>query len=134
MGDGKAKYFSGDDFYRLCEEDEEKRLEETQEKERRGVERQEFAQKIAMWQDANEAIRAQNVEKRDKFAVDVVAWKAEKAAAKAEKWWTGWPRPKLMDYVVEKLLPRSKKWRRPSQKTRMRTRTRRWPAAMGVKM
>jgi hypothetical protein len=60
MGDGKAKYFSGDDFYRLCEEDKDKRLEETQEKERRGVERQAFAQKIATWQDANEAIRARN--------------------------------------------------------------------------
>jgi hypothetical protein len=29
MGNSKTKYFSGDDFYRLCEEDKEKRLEET---------------------------------------------------------------------------------------------------------
>jgi hypothetical protein len=35
-------------------------------------------------------------------------WEVEKTAAKAEKYRTGWLKPKLTDYKIEALLPRPK--------------------------
>jgi hypothetical protein len=40
MGDRKAKYFSGDVFFNMCEADEQKKLDEAAEKERRLAERE----------------------------------------------------------------------------------------------
>ncbi|KAJ6466254.1 hypothetical protein C8R45DRAFT_1021014 [Mycena sanguinolenta] len=109
MGDGKAKYFSGDDFYQMCIEDDQKKEEELVAKERRATQKEAHAARIATWQQQNEEIRARNVKKREDYAADVVAWEAEKAAAKREKRRIGWVKPKRADYEIEKLLPRPKK-------------------------
>ncbi|KAJ7351483.1 hypothetical protein DFH08DRAFT_694672 [Mycena albidolilacea] len=109
MGDGKAKYFSGDAFFEMCEADEQKKLDEAVEKERRLAEREVQTGRIWTWQDANKVIRSRNVDRRAKYAVGVTAWKVEKTAAKVEKCWTGWLKPKLADYEIEALLPRPKK-------------------------
>ena len=63
MGDGKAKYFSGDAFFKMCEAVEQKKLDEVAEKERRLAEREGQTGRIATWQDANKVIRSRNVDK-----------------------------------------------------------------------
>ncbi|KAJ7728732.1 hypothetical protein B0H16DRAFT_239608 [Mycena metata] len=109
MGDGKAKYFSGDDFYRLCVEDDEKKEQEAAEKLKRAADREAHASRLATWQEANEAIRTKNAERRAEYSTDVASWETEKAAAKAEKRRPNWPKPKLADYGIETLLPKPKK-------------------------
>ncbi|KAJ7205221.1 hypothetical protein GGX14DRAFT_368115 [Mycena pura] len=109
MGDGKAKYFSGDDFYKLCVEDEQRKEEEVAAKERRQADKEVHAGRIAAWQEANEAIRTRNAARREEYATDIATWEVEKTAAKAEKRRPGWLRPKLADYELEVLLPRPKK-------------------------
>ncbi|KAJ7229204.1 hypothetical protein GGX14DRAFT_346894 [Mycena pura] len=109
MGDGKAKYFSGDDFFRLCEEDEQKKKDEAVEKEKRQEDRETHAVRVAMWQEANDGIRARNAERRATFSTDVAAWEAEKTAAKATRRRPGWIKPKLAEYGIELLLPKPKK-------------------------
>jgi hypothetical protein len=109
MGDGKAKYFSGDDFYQMCVDDEKRKEEELVAKEKRQVGREAHAGKIATWQEENEVIRARNAKKREDYAAAIAAWEAEKAAAKATKRRPGWLKPKLAEYELEVLLPRPKK-------------------------
>ncbi|KAJ7226500.1 hypothetical protein B0H12DRAFT_1030463 [Mycena haematopus] len=109
MGDGKAKYFSGDDFYQLCVEDDQKKEDEAAEKEKRRAEREAHAERVATWQEANDGIRARNAERRTEYAVDVAAWEVERTAAKADRRRSGWPKPKLADYGIETLLPKPKK-------------------------
>jgi hypothetical protein len=109
MGNGKAKYFSGDNFYKMCVEDEQKKLDEMAEKEKRQAEREVYAQKLATWQGANNAIRARNSERREEFAADVAAWEDEKTAAKVAKRRPAWAKPKIADYEIEVLLPKTKK-------------------------
>ncbi|KAJ6543096.1 hypothetical protein B0H19DRAFT_856725, partial [Mycena capillaripes] len=94
MGDGKAKYFSGDDFYKLCEEDEQRRLDGAAEKEKRQADREAHVGRLATWQEANNVIRGRNAERREKYAADVAAWEVEKAAAKADRRRPDWIKPK----------------------------------------
>ncbi|KAJ7116134.1 hypothetical protein C8R43DRAFT_902513 [Mycena crocata] len=108
-GDGTAKYYSGDDFYKLCVDDEQRKLDEVAEKEKRQAGREAYAQKLATWQQANDVIRARNAERRKEFAADVAAWEVEKTAAKAAKCRPGWAKPKIADYGIEVLLPKPKK-------------------------
>jgi hypothetical protein len=56
MGDGTAKYFSGDDFYQLCVEDEQKKLGEVAEKEKRKADKETHVASVATWQEANNVI------------------------------------------------------------------------------
>lgn len=109
MGDGKAKYFSGDDFFRLCEEDEQKKKDEAVEKEKRQEDKETHAVRVATWQEANDVIRARNAERRAVYSADVTAWEAEKTAAKAARRRPGWTKPKLAEYEIELLLPKPKK-------------------------
>jgi hypothetical protein len=109
MGDGKAKYFSGDGFYQMCVEDDEKKEQEAAEKLRRAADREAHTGRLATWQEANDAIRARNAERREEYSADVASWEAEKTAAKAEKRRTKWAKPKLADYGIELLLDKPKK-------------------------
>ncbi|KAJ7885300.1 hypothetical protein B0H14DRAFT_2338740, partial [Mycena olivaceomarginata] len=84
MGDGKAKYFTGDEFFQLAVEDERQRKEEAG-KEQRKVQREARAVELSAWQKKNDLIRERNEAKKIVFAADLEAWEAEKTAAKEEK-------------------------------------------------
>jgi hypothetical protein len=60
MGHGKAKYFTGDDFYQLCLDDEKAKETEAGEKEERRVRREAHAGELAAWKKGNEDIRAKS--------------------------------------------------------------------------
>ncbi|KAJ6608877.1 hypothetical protein B0H10DRAFT_2226474 [Mycena sp. CBHHK59/15] len=109
MGDGKAKYFSGDDFYQLCLDDEKAKEDEAAEKEQRRVQREAHTSELAEWKKNNAAIRARNEAKKAKYAADKAAWDVESVAAKLQKRRPGWTKPKVKDYGVEVLLLRPKK-------------------------
>ncbi|KAJ6632593.1 hypothetical protein B0H10DRAFT_2206951 [Mycena sp. CBHHK59/15] len=85
MGDGKAKYFSGDDFHQLCLDDEKAKEDEAVEKEQRRVQREAHASELAEWKKNNAAIRARNEAKKAKYAADKAAWDVESVAAKLQK-------------------------------------------------
>ncbi|KAJ3977058.1 hypothetical protein EV361DRAFT_958213 [Lentinula raphanica] len=88
MGNGKAKLFTGDEFYKLCEEHEQ------------------HQQKTA--EDAVERREAR--EKKERYDEAVALWEAEKAKAKAEKRRAGWCKPKWReDFKPESLKPRPKR-------------------------
>jgi hypothetical protein len=109
MGDGKAKYFTGDEFYQLAVEDERQRLEEEAGKDQRKTQRAAHAIELVEWKKENDAIRERNEAKKQLMAADVEAWEAEKQAAKEEKRRRGWEKPKWKDYGPEVLLQRPKK-------------------------
>ncbi|KAJ7167941.1 hypothetical protein C8R46DRAFT_1094557 [Mycena filopes] len=109
MGDGKAKYFTGEDFFRMAQTDAREKEEEVVNKEQRRVARESHAGVLADWQAMNNAIRERNEAKKVTFAADVVAWEAERDEAKAEKQKKQWDKPKWKDYAPEVLLPRPKK-------------------------
>ncbi|KAJ7729907.1 hypothetical protein B0H16DRAFT_1469782 [Mycena metata] len=109
MGDGKAKYFTGEDFFRMAQQDALDKEEEEANKERRKVDKESRAGVLADWQAMNNAIRDRNEAKKVTFTADVVAWEAERDEAKAEKRRKEWDKPKWKDYGSERLLPRPKK-------------------------
>ncbi|KAK7022995.1 hypothetical protein R3P38DRAFT_2779728 [Favolaschia claudopus] len=109
MGDGKAKYFKGDEFFKLAQEDEQRQREEEAGKEQRKVARDAHSIRLAEWKKENEEIRRRNEEKRQEMAIDVAAWELEKQEAKQEKRKVGWEKPKWKDYGPEKLLARPTK-------------------------
>lgn len=98
MGDGKAKYFTGDEFYQLAVEDERQRLEEEAGKDQRKTQRAAHAIELVEWKKENDAIRERNEAKKQLMVADVEAWEAEKQAAKEEKRRRGWEKPKWKDY------------------------------------
>ncbi|KAJ7348236.1 hypothetical protein DFH08DRAFT_865607, partial [Mycena albidolilacea] len=108
-GDGKAKYFTGDEFFQLAVDDERQRKEEEAGKEQRKVQREARAVELAAWQKKNDLIRERNEAKKIVFAVDLGAWEAEKTAAKEKKRKRLWEKPKWKDYSPEVLLARPKK-------------------------
>ncbi|KAJ7735176.1 hypothetical protein B0H16DRAFT_1731440 [Mycena metata] len=99
MGDGKAKYFTGEDFFRMAQQDALDKEEEEANKERRKVDKESHAGVLANWNEA----------KKVTFTADVVAWEAERDEAKVEKRRKEWDKPKWKDYGSECLLPRPKK-------------------------
>ncbi|KAJ6534094.1 hypothetical protein B0H19DRAFT_1271841 [Mycena capillaripes] len=109
MGDGKAKWFTGDDFFNLTKEDAHQREEEAERKEQRKVAQEAHAAELAVWKRDNERIWERNEAKKVMFATDTEAWEAEKAAAKTEKCKRAWEKPKWKDYNLESLLPRPRK-------------------------
>ncbi|KAJ4496460.1 hypothetical protein C8R41DRAFT_918515 [Lentinula lateritia] len=108
MGDGKAKLFTGDEFYQLCVHNEQ-RQEDIENVNKRWDARQAQAEKISEWKKDNEAIKERNKAKKEEFSVAVTAWEAEKEMAKAEKRKPRWNKPKWKDYNPEKMKPRPKK-------------------------
>ncbi|KAJ7019762.1 hypothetical protein C8F04DRAFT_1146806 [Mycena alexandri] len=109
MGDGKAKYFTGEDFFRMAQQDALDKEEEEANKEKRKVDKESRAGVLADWQAMNNAIRDRNEAKKVTFSADVVAWEAERDEARAEKRKRAWDKPKWKDYTPELLLPRPKK-------------------------
>ncbi|KAJ7814466.1 hypothetical protein B0H13DRAFT_1664783 [Mycena leptocephala] len=108
MGDGKAKWFTGDAFIQLCIDDEQRKEEETAGKEDRQVQREECAGELAEWKKENDLIRGRNEAKKEVFEADKAAWEIEKDDAKADKRRPGWAKPKWKDYKPELLLKRPK--------------------------
>ena len=109
MGDGKAKYFSGDDFYTLCVEDEQRRKDEEVAAKEREVSKQNHAEALAAWNKINDAIRRRNKDKKDEYTEALTTWEAERDVARAEKRRVCREKPKWKDWKPEKLLPRPKK-------------------------
>ncbi|KAJ6542263.1 hypothetical protein B0H10DRAFT_2390545, partial [Mycena sp. CBHHK59/15] len=109
MGDGKAKYFTGDEFFQLCVDDEKAKEEEAVEKEQQRVQRENHATELADWKKKNTVIRARNKVKKATYAEDTTAWDEEKVIAKQEGRRPRWTKPKLKDYDLENLVPRPKK-------------------------
>ncbi|KAJ7495066.1 hypothetical protein FB451DRAFT_1121654 [Mycena latifolia] len=109
MGDGKAKYFTSDEFMQLCEDEEREKEQQATEKEGRRVQREAHAGELASWKTNNDQIRARNEAKKEQFKLDEAAWEAEKVLAKADKRRPAWVKPKWKDYNPEKQLPRPKK-------------------------
>ncbi|KAJ7053423.1 hypothetical protein C8F01DRAFT_996450 [Mycena amicta] len=109
MGDGKAKYFTGDEFLKLCEDDEAAKNKAEVEKADRQVQREAHAGELVAWKKENDLIRERNEAKKAQFKADTAAWETEKAVAKAEKRRPGWVKPKWAAYNAEKHLPRPKK-------------------------
>jgi hypothetical protein len=110
MGDGKAKFFSGDEFYAMCVEDERQRAEGEAEAAERKSQRENHAAVLAAWKKECDGIRDRNREKKTEYQAAVIEWEAEKAAAKLEKRRAGWPKPKWkQDYEPEVMPERPKK-------------------------
>jgi hypothetical protein len=110
MGDGKAKFFSGDDFYAMCVEDERQRTEAEAEAAERKSQRESHVAILAAWKKNCDGIRDRNREKKMEYDAAVIKWEAEKAAAKLERRRPGWPRPKWkQDYEPEVMPERPKK-------------------------
>ncbi|KAJ7436663.1 hypothetical protein B0H11DRAFT_2206972 [Mycena galericulata] len=110
MGDGKAKYFMGDEFIQLCIEDERLKEQGAVEKEGRRVQREAHAEELVSWKKTNDQIRERNEARKAQFEADKAVWEVEKKAeAKAEKRRPGWLKPKWIDYGPEKQMARPKK-------------------------
>lgn len=109
MGDGKAKYFTGDDFYALCVEDDQRRKDEEAAAKEREASKQSHAEALAAWNKINDAIRRRNKDKKDVYAEAVATWEAERDLARSEKRRACREKPKWKDWSPEKLLPRPKK-------------------------
>ena len=93
MGDGKAKFFSGDEFYMQCEEQERWLQEEEETAEEKRKQRETHALVIAAWERERNLVRGRNKERKEKFDAAVAAWEVEKALAKQEKRRLGWQKP-----------------------------------------
>lgn len=109
MGDGKAKYFTGDKFFQLAVDDTRERDEEEAGKEQRKTQCEAHTVELAAWKKENDSIRELNEAKKAALAADVEGWEVEKQEAKEEKRKRGWEKPKWKDYHPEVLLPRPKK-------------------------
>ncbi|KAJ7311745.1 hypothetical protein DFH08DRAFT_717916 [Mycena albidolilacea] len=109
MGDGKAKYFTGDEFFQLALDDERRQKEEEAGKEHRKVAWDAHSLRLAAWKKGNERIRERNEAKKVTLAADLAAWEVEKQEAKQERHKAGWEKPKWKDYGPEVLLVRPTK-------------------------
>jgi hypothetical protein len=110
MGDGKAKFFSGDEFYAMCVEDERQRVAGVAEAAERKTQRERHVAVLAAWKKDCDGIRERNREKKTAYDAAVIEWEAEKAAAKLERRRPGWPKPKWrQDYEPEVMPERPKK-------------------------
>ena len=110
VDDGKAKFFSGDDFFALCVEDERVREEEGVAAEQRKSQRQSHAIALAAWKKDCDAIRERNKAKKLAYDKANTEWEVERTAAKLEKRRPGWLQPKWkQDFQPETLTERPKK-------------------------
>lgn len=109
MGDGKAKLFTGDEFFRLVVEDERQRQEVADDANERRDARLAHAERVSEWKRENEAIKERNEVKKKQLVEAVARWEAEKELAKAQKRKPGWVKPKWRDFNPEKLKARPRK-------------------------
>ncbi|KAJ6498187.1 hypothetical protein C8R47DRAFT_972033 [Mycena vitilis] len=106
MGDGRAKYFTGDKFFKLAQDDARDKEAEEVDKEQRKKARGTHTAELAAWKRDNAHIRERNEAKKTQFTLDTLTWEAEKKAAKAEKRKRDWEKPMWKDYKPELLLQR----------------------------
>jgi len=85
MGDGKAKLFSGNDFYAMCVEDKRQQAKGEAEVAERKSQRETHVAALAAWKKACDGIRDRNREKKMKYDAAMIEWEAKKAAAKLER-------------------------------------------------
>jgi DDE superfamily endonuclease len=109
MGDGKAKLFTGDEFYNLCVADEQERKKDAAVKEQRHIQRETHTVTLVEWKKVNDAIRERNEAKRAVFNEALKAWEDDRDAAKREKRRPGWTKPRWKDYSPEILIQRPKR-------------------------
>jgi hypothetical protein len=110
MGDGKAKFFLGDEFYAMYVEDERQCAEGEAEAAERKSQRESHVAALAAWKKDCDGIRDRNREKKTEYEAAVIEWEAEKAATKLERRRPGWPKPKWkQDYEPEVMPKRPKK-------------------------
>jgi hypothetical protein len=110
MGDGKAKFFSGDDFYAQCEEQERRLQEEEETAEKKRKQRETHALVLAAWEQERTLVRERNKVRKEKFDAAVAAWEVEKVLAKQEKRRPGWQKPKYRkDFLPENMPERPKR-------------------------
>lgn len=110
MGDGKAKFFSGDEFYAMCVEDERQRAEGEAEAAERKSQRESHVVALVAWKKDCDGVRDRNREKKVEYDAAVIGWEAEKDAAKLEQRRPGWSKPKWrQDYEPEVMPERPKK-------------------------
>ncbi|KAJ7334640.1 hypothetical protein DFH08DRAFT_706956 [Mycena albidolilacea] len=109
MGDGKAKYFTGDEFFQLVLDDEHRQKEEGVGKEQRKVVQDAHSLRLAAWKKGNKQIRERNEAKKVTLVADLAVWEVEKQEAKQERCKAGWEKPKWKDYGLEVLLVRPTK-------------------------
>ena len=109
MGDGKVKYFTSDDFYTLCVEDDQQQKHEAVAAKEREASKQNHAKALAAWNKLNEAIRQRNKDKKDEYTEALTIWEAEWDAVRAKKWQAFREKPRWKDWKPKKLLPRPKK-------------------------
>lgn len=101
IGDGHAKWFSGDAFYNLCVAEDERRKGDQAEKATKADQRASHSAALADWNAKNDAIRKRNEPRRLAFHNAMVAWTAGKRPAREK--------PKLKDFGLEKLLEKPKR-------------------------
>jgi len=104
MGNGKAKLFTGDKFYNLCVEDEQEREKDTTDKEQWCIQRETHTATLMEWKKKNDAIRERNEAKKVIFNEALKAWEDDRDAARREKQWSRWTKPKWKDYGPEVLI------------------------------
>lgn len=109
MGDGKAKLFTGDEFFRLVVEDERQRQEVADNANEGRDARLAHAERISEWKRENEAIKEHNEVKKKQLVEAAARWETEKELAKAQKRKPGWVKPKWRDFNPEKLKLRPRK-------------------------
>ncbi|KAJ3724097.1 hypothetical protein C8R42DRAFT_543765, partial [Lentinula raphanica] len=74
MGDGKAKLFTGDEFYKLCEEHEQHQQKTAEDAVERREAREVHAERLAEWKRENEAIKERNKKKKERYDEAVALW------------------------------------------------------------
>jgi hypothetical protein len=110
MGDGKAKLFSGDDFYALCVEDEARQKREAAAAEQRLHQREAHGVVLAAWKAECGAVQDHNQQRKLDYEQAMAEWEAEKAVAKEQKRRPKGVQPRWrQDYKPEKLPGRPKK-------------------------
>lgn len=85
MGDGKAKYFTGNDFYTLCVEDNQRQKDEEAAAKEMEALKQNHAEALAAWNKINDAIRWRNKDKKDAYPEAVATWEAEQDQSRRRK-------------------------------------------------
>ncbi|KAJ7110299.1 hypothetical protein C8R43DRAFT_863894, partial [Mycena crocata] len=67
MGDGKAKYLTGDTFFQLCQDHEKDKAKAVADKDQRQADRETRASELASRQAKNERIRERNGERKKRY-------------------------------------------------------------------
>ncbi|THV02098.1 hypothetical protein K435DRAFT_578368, partial [Dendrothele bispora CBS 962.96] len=75
IGDGKACFFTGDEFFNAVVEDNERREEEAEKKKKAQEARLAHVEALQQWESRCNLIRERNQERKERFHADEAAWK-----------------------------------------------------------